>query len=93
MSNPLADLLWDEFRGMCEAELVKVQDQLGDRLSPEVRVRMRALADEITIGLVARCLDAVSRAETDEERARTIEMLIRTFGRQRLQSILSSKAG
>lgn len=93
MSNPLAELLWSEFRGVCEAEVSKVQAQLGDRLTDEMRARLRAMADEITIGLVARCLDAVGRAKSDEERARTIEMLIRTFGRERLRGVLEPKAG
>ena len=78
--NPLVEFLWEEFRGVCEAELLKAQGRIGPTLSPEARAHLRTVPDEITIRLIARCMDAVARAPSEEERARMIESLIRTFG-------------
>lgn len=78
--NPLVELLWEEFRGISEGELLKAEARMGALLTPEARAHLRTVPDEITIRLVARCLDAVGRAGTDEERVRLIEAMIRTFG-------------
>ena len=78
--DPLVRFLWEEFRGVCEVELKKAEARLGKALPDEVKAQFSTLPDEITIRLVARCLDAVGSAPTDEARARTIEALIRTFG-------------
>lgn len=78
--NPLVEFLWEEFRGVCEGELLKAEGRIGASLSAEARAHLRTVPDEITIRLIARCLDAVARAGTEEERARLIEALLRTFG-------------
>lgn len=78
--NPLVEFLWEEFRGVCESELLKAEQRMGARLPPEARMHLKTVPDEIAIRLIARCLDAIGQAKSDEERARTIEALIRTFG-------------
>lgn len=91
--DPLVECLWEEFRGVCEGELLRAQERLGAVLPDEARAHLRTVPDEITIRLVARCLDAIAQSRTEEDRARTIEVLIRVFGWGRPVSSAAARRG
>lgn len=87
----LVEFLWEDIRCVCEGEILKAQERLGGTMTNEVRAHLRTVPDEIAIRLVARCLDAVDQARTEEERARIIETLIRVFGWGRPVSAASAR--